>query len=218
MTDNSRVENAGWNISKGIELSVRTKRIEALNLDLTIVGSYNFSRDGSRTMSFDETPDSSLGQYPNNIVQGPVNVPFGYWYQTPGRWTDNILLNYYLRYTVPALGLWATVRMEHLVWRRYQTTSMEPVDYSKLTPTSLAQRQFDERVKDEPAKWLFNLNVSKSLFKGAEISFYVNNVFDDPAIYSRPQSPTPNDTYDEVRNPDLFYGLEFSISFDALFK
>ena len=30
---------------------------------------------------------------------------------------------------------------------------------------------------------LFNINVSKSIGRGAEISFFVHNVFDDPAIY-----------------------------------
>jgi hypothetical protein len=37
-------------------------------------------------------------------------------------------------------------------------------------------------IKIKPNKWLFNVNVSKSLFKGAEVSFYVNNFLDDAAV------------------------------------
>jgi hypothetical protein len=62
---------------------------------------------------------------------------------------------------------------------------------------------------------LLNVNVSKSLFKGAEISFYVNNFLDDPAITRYMMSAT--EATETTRNPPLFYGIEFSMIVDELF-
>jgi hypothetical protein len=116
------------------------------------------------------------------------------------------------------LGLWVSIRAEHLIWKRTQDINLEPVDFSVMTPTAIAQRNFDESIRKQPAKWLFNLNISKSLFKGAEVSFFVNNFLDDPSVYKYQRSYDPNDVAESSRNPDLFYGLEFSMSFDALMK
>lgn len=213
----ARTQNTGWNISKGLELSLRSKRIEPLNLDLTVVGSYSYVRDGSNSYSFDDTPDPAKGQYPNHRVRyGPIDTTFGFWYPASGQWRQSILLNYYIRYTVPALGLWATLRIEHLVWKKWRYLNLEPVDHAKLTPEAMLSRNFDESIRSEPPKWLFNLNISKSLFKGAEVSFYVNNFFDSPGLYTT--NISYNQTMESTRNPDLFYGLEFSFSIDSMFK
>jgi hypothetical protein len=91
----------------------------------------------------------------------------------------------------------------------------EPVDYSLLPPAAKLERDFYISIHPKYVKWLFNLNVSKSLFKGAEVSFYVNNFLDDPAIRSYWIDATTMS--DEVRNPDLFYGIEFSMVLDELF-
>jgi hypothetical protein len=61
---------------------------------------------------------------------------------------------------------------------------------------------------EKPVKWLFSIVVSKSLFKGAEFSLYVNNVFNDRAYYV-----TPTGAY-SARNPDLFWGIAFSTRID----
>lgn len=214
---NSQTLNAGWNVSKGIEVSIRSKRIEPLNLDFTIVGSFNYVRSGSNSMSFDATPDPSLGQTSNFPVRfGTSDTLYGLMYPSSGRWIETFLFNYYIRYTVASLGLWATLRIEHQIGKRWQYTTLEPVDYGKLSESAKLNRAFDEGVRSEPSKWLVNLNLSKSLFRGAEVSFYVNNFFDDPAVY---QYQSSYDQYAEsTRNPNLFYGLEFSISIDAMFK
>jgi hypothetical protein len=61
-------------------------------------------------------------------------------------------------------------------------------------------------------RYLFNINVSKSVGRGAEISFFVTNVFDDASIYQNCFG-----TY-YIRNPDIFYGVEFSTILDDLWK
>jgi hypothetical protein len=46
--------------------------------------------------------------------------------------------------------------------------------------------------------WSFNINVSKSLYKGAEVSFFVNNFID--------------------RYNSIFYGLELSMDINKIFE
>ena len=116
---------------------------------------------------------------------------------------------------MPPLGLWVTFRAEQLVFERYQSQGLEPVDYSVLTPAVRLERDFTASIHPRYVKWLLNLNVSKSLFRGGEVSFYVNNFIDDPAIGRYASDATTMADY--VRNPSLFYGIEFSMVFDELF-
>ena len=113
--------------------------------------------------------------------------------------------------------MWVTLRAEQLIKNRYQYFSLPPVDYSKLSEKALAVRRFQEAIFAKPVKWLFTLNVSKSLFKGAEVSFYVNNFLDDPAIW-RYYSITSGREVEQSRNPNLFYGIEFSMILDKIFR
>ncbi|HSQ74081.1 MAG TPA: TonB-dependent receptor plug domain-containing protein, partial [Bacteroidota bacterium] len=207
--------NDGWTQSKGVEFSIRTGTIRPLNMDFRIVGAYSYTRSGRSEWTFYETPDVSKGQYPNYPVQGGGTDTLIGWRYPPGiHWADRFILNYYLRYTVAPLGLWVTLRAEQVLVERYQD-GQRPVDYSLLTPADAAERAFDESIRAMYTKWLVNINVSKSLFKGAEISFYVNNVFDDPAHISYLYSATEYSA--KSRNPALFYGIEFSIIVDDLF-
>jgi hypothetical protein len=209
-------KNDGWTQSKGIEFSVRSGNIRPLNMEFRLVGAYSYNKSGTRMQTYSATPNASYGQYPNYQVPGiGADTVIGWWYPSSARWADRFILNYSLRYTVPPLGLWVTLRAEQLLWERYQYTNAVPVDHALLTPTSLAQRMFDESAKTKYTKWLVSVNISKSLFRGAEVSFYVNNVLDDPAVTRYMISPTE---YDEsTRNPPLFYGIEFSMVVDELF-
>jgi len=217
-------QNVGWSISKGIEFTARSSKIKPLNMEFQVVGSYNFVKRGSNSWSFDATPDQSLGRYPNYKVPGvPIDTLIGFVYDASMYWSDRLILNYYLKYTHPALGLWVTLRAEHTIFERRRTYNLEPIDFSHITDTVKLNtvkmaRDWDERVRKKPAKWLFNINISKSLFKGAEVSFYVNNVLDDPALYRYQYTYNPEDIAEEVRNPSLFYGIEFSMVIDELFR
>jgi len=86
---------------------------------------------------------------------------------------------------------------------------------SKLNETQLTSYYFEREIKLKPNKWLFNLNISKSLFKGAEVSFYVNNFLDDDAVFRYWSAPTR--LSEEIRNPSLSYGIEFSMILDNFF-
>jgi hypothetical protein len=212
----SLYRNDGWTQSKGVEFSIRTGTIRPLNMDFRVVGAYSFTKAGNTMRTYSATPNASFGQYPNYQVPGMgADTLIGWWYPSGGYWRDRLILNYYLRYTVAPLGLWVTLRAEQLVWERYQYVNRVPVDYALLTPADAAQRAFDESEQTKYVKWLLNVNVSKSLFKGAEISFYVNNFLDDPAITRYMSSATV--ATETTRNPPLFYGIEFSMVVDELF-
>jgi len=78
-------------------------------------------------------------------------------------------------------------------------------DYALLTPGETAQRALMSPNNTRYVKWLLNVNVSKSLFKGAEISVYVNNCPGRPrhyALHDVGDGKPPRTT----RNPRLFYG------------
>jgi len=56
------------------------------------------------------------------------------------------------------------------------------------------------------------VNVSKSLGRGAEVSFFVHNLFDDPAWYLNEFEQWRS------RNHEIFYGVQFSMILDYLFQ
>ncbi|RJP65861.1 MAG: hypothetical protein C4539_12385 [Ignavibacteriales bacterium] len=206
-------KNQGWTVTKGLELSLRTNKIKPLNMFFQVSATYNHSNNSYRGYAYDPTPDASIGQNANYRVGDTL---IGFIYAPSGRWKDIIQLNYYLKYTLPDLGLWVTLRAEHLVMERTQSYNQEPIVYELLTESGKESYWFDREIKIKNAKWLFNLNISKSLFEGAEISFYVNNFLDDQAV--RQYVSSPGTISEEIRNPSLFYGIEFSSTLDNLFK
>lgn len=208
-------ENFGSSITKGIEFSLKTNKIKSINTTLIINGSYSYRNKPGSTIIYDKNPDESLGQYENYIVHTSTGDQlYGWTYLAAGNWKDQLQLNYYMQYTHPELGLWITLRAEQLFSDRSKKYNLEPVDESLLNPEKLISREYEGQIKTKPIKWLFNFSISKSLFPGAEVSFYVNNFLDDPAVYSYYQSY--NTKIYSNRNPDLFYGLEFSMIFDEI--
>ncbi len=210
--------NLGSHQSKGIEFTLRTAKIKPLNMNFKITGAYSYSRTPSTGYSYSYSFDESIGQYANYEVPGvESDTLIGFYYPSSGQWRDRLQINYYLKYINRDLGLWVTLRAEQLYTDRYQNFSLKPVDYNLLSDPAKIVRDYEESIISKPPKWLFSFNVSKSLFKGAEVSFYVNNFLDDPAIW-RSYNPASDIFIDYTRNPELFYGIEFSMIFDELFR
>jgi hypothetical protein len=211
------LKNTGQTISKGLEFAIRTSRIQPLNMEFQITGSYNFIKNPSTTIFYSQNPNLGWGQVHNyKVPYAPIDTLIGWIYPSSGSWNDRLQINYYIKYTLPSIGLWITLRAENVLFQKRQTFQLAPVVLDSLNDTEKQSRDFDLSTKKEPQKWLFNLSMSKSLFKGAEVSFYVNNFIDDPAIW-RSQSTLTSFT-DTKRNPDLFYGIEFSMSIDHFFE
>ncbi len=204
-------QNLGEYISKGLEFTLRTAKIKPLNMNFKVTGAFTYNKTPSTGYSYSVVPDTSIGQYPNYKVHTSVgDTLIGWTYPQSGQWKDKFQINYYIKYTNKTLGLWVTLRAEQLITDRYQFFNLQPVDYNKLSDNAKEVRDYYETIIVKPPKWLFSFNVSKSLFKGAEVSFYVNNFMDDPAIWSRYHVPSKM-TMETIRNPELFYGLEFSM-------
>jgi hypothetical protein len=72
-------------------------------------------------------------------------------------------------------------------------------------------------IENQKNIWVFNLRVSKSLSKGSEISFYVNNIFNSHPLYKRQRTSSSSTSYMRL-NPDLYFGVEFSGIFNDLWK
>lgn len=213
----SRNTNLGETETKGLEFSIRTSKIESLNLDFTITGSYSYINYFGSGSGYSTSPNINLGQIPNyRVPSSLVDTLIGFVYPRSNKWNDRIQINYALRYTLPALGLWITLRAEQLLSERNQSFQQTPIDLNLASESEKISYLFSRELKTKPNKWLFSFNMSKSLFKGAEVSFYVNNFFDDPA--TRIYYINPTDQADETRNPPLFYGLEFSMIFDSFTK
>lgn len=208
--------NIGKTETKGIEFSLKTTKIKSLNMDFQITGSYNFIKYPGTGTSYNSTPSSDKGQVANyHVTFGPIDTLIGFIYKPGDRWNDRFQINYYAKYTFSSLGLWITLRAEQLVWEKSQSLNQSPIFLESATEGAINAYYFDRELKRKPNKWLFNLSMSKSLFDGAEVSFYVNNFIDDPALY-RYYSSIDYET-ESSRNPALFYGLEFSMIIDKLF-
>ncbi len=213
----SKTINEGRNISKGLEFSFRTAKVKPLNMNFRISGAYSFNKTPSYGVIYELSPDTSLGQYPNyHVPNVSVDTVIGWVYPRSGSWRDRLQVNYYIKYTNRDLGLWVTLRAEQLFSSRTQVFDLKPVDISKLTEEAIIARNYSESIISQTGKWLFSINVSKSLFPGAEVSFYVNNLLDDLGIW-RYYNIAKGYTIEKKRNPDLFYGLEFSMIIDKLF-
>lgn len=206
--------NGAEYFSKGIEARLKSVRFKAINTSLNVTFSYSWNKNPGNGQSYKPYPDLGLGQENNYEIED--GEYFGMLYKRSGQWRDKILMNYNLSYKNEIIGLWISLRAEHLIRQAYQSFDLVPVDLTKLNEDALRSRAFSESKRVKPAKWLFSFNVSKSLFNGAEVSFYVNNFLDDPATNRYLIDP---DTYaEEKRNPDIFYGIEFSMILNEVFK
>lgn len=215
MSGNSMPQNSGWTISKGIEFTLKTGVFKPLNMNFQITGSYYNQNSGTGLTLYDFDPDLSKGQIPNYKPSGlPIDTLMAFAYKPGTQWNDRLQINYYLKYTLPPLGLWVTLRAEQVAFENSRNLDVEYEDYNMLTESGKINYDFLREIKHKSAKWLFNMSISKSLSGDAEISFYVNNLLDDPAIYRAYASPEK--ISESVRNPDLFYGIEFSCILDKL--
>lgn len=209
--------NLGWTYTKGAEIILKSTYIKPLNMTLQVNTSYIWSDKSRGGFEYNSSVKSDFGQKPNYKVPGiPVDTMMGFQYAPSGKWYDRLQMNYYVTYTNKTIGLWLTLRAQNLISYRFQSYNLEPRDYARLSASQKTAYDYAAAVVKYTPKWLFNLSISKSLFKGAEMSFYVNNFLDDPGlqrIYATPTAFT-----DDASNPSLFYGLEFSCSFDRIFE
>lgn len=207
---------------QGIEFMVVTTRIEKLSTTFRVASSYVRSQSGAEGVYM------SSPKY--NQALGRTIYP--YYYYTEG-WGKKMIVDYSADWLIKKLGMWVTFFVQQTMYDS-RLGYIDPIVHSPMyydplegrTVSISAEesdalgltRKYDNPTCDlEPKKapgdrYLFNINVSKSVGRGAEISFFVHNVFDDMAIYRDCYG------YYQTRNPSIFYGIEFSMILDNLWQ
>jgi len=205
----------------GVEFQFLTKRIEKISTSFRMAGSYVRSRTGS----------NGLYMSSPRFVSGLNRTVYPYFYYTEG-WGEKLLLDYNIDWMIKKLGIWVTFFVQQTLFDAdlyYDNPTLASPKYYdpvagravSITPAESDLYGFSRQLDDCSTsidrrpndRYLFNINVSKSVGRGAEISFFVTNVFDDPATYQ-----TCGGTSYSTRNPNIFYGVEFSTILDELWK
>jgi hypothetical protein len=211
--------------SRGLELAVTTKPIPLVNTILRIDAAYHHTKSWWQNNHFEYA--STLRKDP--YLQEEIR-PF---WNPVGSWSDNLIIHYRMDTMARSLGLWFTVAIQQVALERDKMQGLEDslaVGYVKKDGTIYIIPEENRAdpvyrgirrpassylfiTESFPNLWLINLRVSKSLWKGSEVSFFVNNMFNYQPLVSRDRVPEGAVSYLR-RNPDIFYGMEFSMVID----
>jgi hypothetical protein len=215
----SQYSNNAWQKVRGIEFIFSTKRIPIINALFKFDAAYWFTENGNKDGYY-----FSSARFVKDL-----NAEVMPMYASIEYFRKDLLFNYRFEFQAKELGMWLTIHVQQKVIeidgrRNYDDTLAYGFFNSngKLTILSDNERSFEKyygirrNVEDfelleenKPNKWLFNIKVSKALWTGASISFYVNNFFNNQPLYKRKRSSPAYPLYDR-RNPDIFYGIDFS--------
>jgi hypothetical protein len=191
--DYSIYENRGWKKSSGAEFSLRTNRIK--NFQYRLNFTYRFEKSGRTGLTYDIGPDTSLGEK--------------VWYKPPYHWSEKIIVDYQINYINNRLGVWITLEAQQIPLENRKTIYVTP-EYTRVVdgvPRLWHQGMsyyYDRYAVSSGGRWLFNFRITKSLAHNAEVSLFVNNLFDDRASWKNVQG------YIYELNPPIFYGMEVS--------
>ncbi len=226
ITTYSYAENSKRTINSGVELSIQTKPFTPLKMRLRIEGAYNFAY--SKGSAYDY---ASAFRYDSNLDQ----TVKPYWNPVTS-WVESFLINYRAEFTVKELGAWVTIEAQQVVFDRDKYVGLSDSlavgfissqgeiikipesqrsdsTYSQLTRTYEDWWHIMENITNT---WVLNLRVSKSLFGGSEVSFFVNNIFNYRPLHEKQRSSGVTASYTKL-NPPLYFGIEFSGKIDGLF-
>jgi len=219
-------ENSLSTISKGLEMSMQTKRLKFLDMKLRIEAAYNNTNSYKKNTYEYASIFRTDSTYVNNIKPfwNPINMV-----------SEDLIINYKIDFMLKEFGAWVTIMAQQVVFEKDWYVNLDDSlavgyinDHGKSTIFSSSERNgnissifkrvkpsYVYEVENRKNIWVFNLRVSKSIFKGSEVSFYVNNIINSHPLYRRKRTPTESYTKE---NPDLYFGIEFSSKIDELFK
>lgn len=213
----NQYQNNGYQKVSGIEFTFSTVRLPVINTILRLDGAYYFTRSGRENGFY-----FSSQRYVSSL--GMRVIPMYRSYET---YQKDFLINYRFEIQSKELGMWVTLHIQQKLieidGRRgyddtlaigYFTTEGNLVMIDEQFRADPKYREIRRSIEpyelneeNRPNKWLLNLKVTKSLWKGGAISFYVNNFLNNRPLY-RSQRRSPSSPSFEIRNPELFYGLE----------
>lgn len=222
-TDNNKkfYENRGWSENWGVEGQFNTARIRALSTVFKVNASFVRNRWGAE------------GEYlstPRAVEALGGRIVYPYYHYDAG-WNQKLIVNYSADWFFERVGLWTTFLVQQTLFDHeldkddpnlyatsyYDPVTKETVPVSPEASDSLGLTRGVEAYqvavfKVPNDRFLFNINVTKSLGRGAEVSLFVHNVFDEGAYYLNESGIWT------ARNSNIFYGLELSVVLDDFFK
>lgn len=217
--------NNGWMKVSGIEFSLRTRRIPVINTVFRVDAAYTYQESGNNNGFY-----FGSQRFSNDL--GFEVLPM---YNSIEYYQKDLLINYRLEIQAKSLGMWFTLHVQQKLMeidgrRNYDDTlaigyysqngEMVTIPEDERSNPLYNQLQrivepYELNEENKPNKFLFNLKVSKSLWKGAAISFFVNNFLNNRPLYSSNRR-SPNFPSYTRRNPEIFYGIEFHSSLEGI--
>ncbi|MBC8400852.1 MAG: TonB-dependent receptor [Candidatus Marinimicrobia bacterium] len=227
VTTFSYAENSKRTTNSGVELSVQTKPFTPLKMRLRIEAAYNFTYsegnayDYATSFRYDPTLDQEIKPFWNPVTS----------------WVESFLINYRAEFTIKELGAWVTLEAQQVVFDRDKNIGLSdslavgyissqgeiikiPADERSDSTYVQLTRTFDDFwyiMENITNTWVLNLRVSKALFGGSEVSFFVNNIFNYRPLHERQRTSGVTPSYTKL-NPPLYFGVEFSSKIDGLFR
>ena len=186
-----RFENRGWSRSNGIEFTMRTQRIHNFQYRLNVT--YRFNKNGKTGLVYDANPENW-----EDI-----------WYKPESYWSEKIIIDYQINYISNRLGIWVTLDAQQVPLEHFKRIYLSNSTYKTENGVTYLWYQgmtyyYERYLRDTGGRWLFNFRVTKSLSQSMEISLFVNNIFDDRAVWKNFDGSL------NEHNPPIFYGLEVS--------
>ena len=227
----SIARNLGISETSGIEFNLSTHRIESLNIRFTMNASFNFKKYSSKNYKiFGSTYYFSPGDtLPSGEIASSETQILPYYFPQSS-WRQRTVLNYYLDYISKPLEIWLTFKAQQILWEKslriyeqkqeaigyYQANNFYLLDAETSAKMGFNRnyQEFDITVDDSKPndQWMFGVVISKSLFRGAEVSISVENIFNDRAYYKN------RDGFYSSRNHEIFWSISFSSKVDELFN
>jgi len=221
----AQFRNNGWTKIKGLEFTLRTEKIPVINTIFKFDASYTYDENGTEGGFY-------FGGARTSSKLGMKVIPR---YNAYVSFHKNLLFNYKFEIQAKSLGLWLTVHIQQklididgrsgyddTLATGYYTQKGEMVNIPEnergFEKYSDLRRKIDDlelNDVDKPNRFLFNVKVSKSLWPGGAVSFYVNNFFNHRPLFSSQRNDPTNPVYERL-NPEIFYGIEFGTSLGGI--
>lgn len=215
-----RYINNSYNKVIGLEISLSTRKIKSINTIIRCDASYYYTKSGSENGFYYGSP-----RYVNSL--GMKLMPI---YRDFETYQKDFLLNYRFEIQPNDLGMWITLHIQQKLIkidgrRGYDDTlaigyfdqngklillNEESRYNSKFTEIRRKIEYYELFKENKPNKWLINIKITKTLWKGNAISFYVNNLLNNRPLYKIKRRSPSSPSY-ERRNQEIFYGMELIV-------
>lgn len=222
-TTYSRWDNSADLDSRGLEFSLQTKEIKAIHSRLRIEAAWNHTETRSEGLDYSDyyRLDTLSNQYIKPIWNGENSV------------REKLQINYRMEFIWKEIGTWLTLELRQTVFDKdwytgildsvaigylnedgdtYWFSADNPVPANGIFIRS--HPDYWQNTENKKNIWLVNARLSKSLFPGAEFSFYVNNILNSQPFYQRQRVSEGTVSWTQL-NSEIYFGVELSMQLGA---